>query len=175
MLNRIAAAAAAIVLFALPAAAADVMVMDAYALSSNPKVAAAFMTIENHGDEDRWVVSVRTDVARTAELHTHIMEDGIAKMRPVDAIVAPAHGKAVLKRGGDHVMMMGVGEPLKEGDEFAITLVFDDGSEQVVELTVGDPGETGGMKHDMNHDMKKTGDDAAASGHDHSGGMTSSD
>ena len=128
-------------------------VRDAYARSSNPKVGGAFMVLVNHGDAPVKLVEVRSDVAIAVELHTHVMEDGIAKMRPVEAIEVPAHGEHRLQRGGDHVMMMGVHEPLKQGDVIAVTLVFDDGDTLDVEIPVdNERQDMPGMDHGkMNH------------------------
>ena len=44
------------------------------------------MMLMNHGDVADRLMSVTTPVAEKAALHDHLMEDGIAKMRPVDAI-----------------------------------------------------------------------------------------
>ena len=150
-------AAALAALVALPvltsaALAADVEVRDAYARSSNPKVGGAFMVLVNHGDAPAKLVEVRSDVAAAVELHTHVMEDGIAKMRPVEAIEVPAHGEHRLQRGGDHVMMMGLTAPLAPGDTVAATLVFDDGDTLDVEIPVdNDRQDMGGMNHGQTH------------------------
>ena len=133
---RTLSAAALAALFALPAVAAEVTVRDAYARSSNPKVGGAFMVLVNHGDAPAKLVEARSDAAAKVELHTHIMEDGVAKMRPVEAMEIPAQGEHALQRGGDHVMMMGLTAPLAQGDTVALTLVFDDGEEIAVEIPV---------------------------------------
>lgn len=62
------------------------------------------------------------------------------KMRPVEAISIPAGGMAELKPGGDHVMFMRLSEPLKEGDHFPLTLVFEKAGEFDVTVTVGPVG-----------------------------------
>ncbi|MEO1689628.1 MAG: copper chaperone PCu(A)C, partial [Pseudomonadota bacterium] len=132
-MTRLFAAACAAVfaaqLFASPAVATGLKVMDAYARSSNPKVGAVFMRIMNpSGDADR-LVEVRSSAARRVELHTHEFEDGIARMREVDAIEVPADGMAALVRGGDHVMLLGLTEPLEQGGTVPLTLVFESGAE----------------------------------------------
>ena len=156
------AALAAFVLSALPGFAADIMVEDAYARSSNPKVGGVFFVMRNPSAEPVKLVDARSNVARKTELHTHLMQDGIARMRQVESIEIPAQGMAPLQRGGDHVMLMGLTAPLAQGASFPLTLVFDDGTEQVVEVTVDNerqdaPMDHGKMGHgDMKHDdMKK--------------------
>lgn len=131
-----AAVAALALLSAGAAAAGEITVSDVYARSANPRSGAAFMQIENVGPADR-LVAAKGDVARRIELHTHVMEDGVAKMREVEGgIEIPADGMVVLKRGGLHVMMMGVETPLKDGESFPLTLVFEDAGEIAIDVTV---------------------------------------
>ena len=93
------------------------------------KVAAAFMTLKNDGDEADKLVKAEGDVADRIELHTHIMEkkDGkmIMRMRQVPFMEVPAHGQTVLKPGGLHIMLIGITRDLKPGDTFELTLVFE--------------------------------------------------
>ena len=129
-LKTLAIAAICAVAFALPGLAQSVIsVEDAYARASSPiaKSGAAFMVINNSGDEADRLIGVRTDIARKAELHTHIDDgNGNMSMRKVEGgFVVPANGTHVLKRGGDHVMMMGLTGPLNHGDILRMTLVFE--------------------------------------------------
>ena len=129
-LKTLAIAAIGAVAFALPGLAQSVIsVEDAYARASSPiaKSGAAFMMINNSGDEADRLIGVRTDIARKAELHTHIDDgNGNMSMRKVEGgFVVPANGTHVLKRGGDHVMMMGLTGPLNHGDILRMTLVFE--------------------------------------------------
>ena len=93
------------------------------------KVAAAFMTLKNDGDEADKLIAAKGDVAKDIQLHTHIMEkkDGkvIMRMRQVPFMAVPAHGKTVLKPGGLHIMLIGTTRDLKPGDTFDLTLVFE--------------------------------------------------
>ena len=123
-------------LLAAAAQAGEIAVKDPYARSANAKSAAAFMTIENAGAKERRLVGVRADISRKASLHTMTMQDGVARMRPVDEIAIPAGGAVELKRGGEHVMFMGLKAPLKDGDAIPMTLIFANGEEIEVEVTV---------------------------------------
>jgi copper(I)-binding protein len=86
---------------------------------------AGYVVIENHGAEADRLIAAETRIADHAELHTHIMENDVAKMVPVEAIDVPAGGKAELKPHGFHLMFMGLKQPLAEGDTFPVTLVFE--------------------------------------------------
>lgn len=100
------------------------VVSDAYAISSNPTAGAAFMAIHNPRHEACTLNAVSTPAAARAELHTHTSEGGVMKMQKLDGLTVPAEGDAVLRRGADHVMLMGLTKPLKDGDTVALTLDF---------------------------------------------------
>ncbi len=124
------------------AGAADtVSVQDPYVRLAPPSAPAtgAFMVIKNAGDKDVKVVKADNPVSKATELHTHINEGGVMKMRKVEAIDVKAKGEAVLKPGGLHVMLIELKAPMKEGDSVPITLTFDDGSSKTVDAKVVKP------------------------------------
>ncbi|MGR3801880.1 copper chaperone PCu(A)C [Marinibacterium profundimaris] len=127
-------------LLALPALAQDLTITDAYARASSPvaKSGAAFMVIHNSGDADDRLVAVRSDAAAKTELHTHMdMGEGVMQMREVEeGFAIPAGGMHALQRGGDHVMLMGLTEPMEQGDVITMTLVFETAGEMEVEIPV---------------------------------------
>lgn len=161
-LKNVLLSAAAIVTFALPAFAeshgSPIMIHDAYARSSgmNAMSGAAFMHIMNMGDEADRLISASSDIAKVVELHTHIeAEGGVMQMRRVEGgFAVEAGGMHKLMRGGDHVMFMGLNQPMEHGMTFEVTLVFENAGEVVVEITVDlerKPME-GGMDHGGNGD-----------------------
>lgn len=92
----------------------------------------AFMTIHNPTDKARSVVSAESSAAKIVELHTHIQEDGMMKMRRIEKIDIPAKGHTMLKPGGLHVMLIGLTQPIEEGKPVEITLVFANGERKTV-------------------------------------------
>ena len=145
-------AATAAAAFALPALAGTIVVKDAYARASTPisKSGAAFMVIENTGEAPDRLVGASTDIAAVAELHTHKQAaDGVVKMVAVpEGFPIPAHGMHALKRGGDHVMLMGLKEPLTQGRSFGLTLTFEKAGKVTVTVPV-DLTRGAGMKMNM--------------------------
>ena len=125
----------------LAAAADNVSVQDAYVRLAPPNAPAtgAFMVIKNNGDKDVKVLKADNPVSKVTELHTHLNEGGVMKMRPVPSIEVKAKGQAVLQPGGLHVMMIDLKAPMKEGDVVPITLTFDDGSSKQVDAKVVRP------------------------------------
>lgn len=47
-----------------------------------------------------------------------------------------AHGNLELAPSGDHVMLLGLKQPLKVNEDVDLTLKFDDGTEQVISIKV---------------------------------------
>jgi copper(I)-binding protein len=126
---------------------ATIEVTEAYARAVPPSApnSAAFMVINNHGDADRQLVSAESDVSKVTELHNHINDNGVMRMRQVPQITAPAKGSVELKPGSFHVMLIGLNQPLNEGDEVNLKLTFDDGSEQQLAIKAKK------MMHKMKH------------------------
>jgi len=124
-------------LFAAQAMADSAISVDkAYARAVPPTAAnsAAFMVIHNQGDADRAVVAAASDVSEVTELHDHINDNGVMRMRQVAQIPVPAGGSVELKPGSLHVMLIGLKKPLAEGDQVNVTLIFDDKSEKQVSM-----------------------------------------
>ena len=136
------------------AAAADMVTVDEpYVRLAPPNAPAtgAFMVIKNAGDKDVKVVKADNPASKVTELHTHLNENGVMKMRPVAAIDVKSKGEAVLKPGGLHVMMINLNAPMKEGDVVPITLTFDDGSSKKVDAKVVRPMAAGMPAMDHKH------------------------
>ena len=136
MFRTLSAAALALAATAAAALAADLEALDPYARSANPMSGAAFMVIRNAGPGDERLVAARADISERVELHTHVMEDGVARMREIEAIEVPAGGEARLERRGLHVMFLGLTRPLEDGDRFPLELVFESGRTLEIEVPV---------------------------------------
>lgn len=126
--------------------APDLAVSGAWARATPPGAAngVVFLTLDNPGDTDRAVVSASSPAADHAELHTHQTVDGTMQMRRIERIAVPAHGRATLAPGGDHVMLLGLRGPLEAGGALALTLGTDDGGSLVVTVPIADRAPDGG-------------------------------
>ena len=116
---------------------------------------AAYMTLMNKGNGQDKLLSISTPAARKAELHKHTMEGGMMKMRPVGALAITPGGAAVLQPGGLHVMLLGLTEPLVDGNAFPLTLHFEHAGSIEVKVMIFEPEEAN--HGDMKHDKKNTG------------------
>ena len=96
---------------------------------------AAFMVLKNDADQPVKLVAAASAAAGRAELHTHLHENGVMKMRQVESIEIPAKGEAVLKPGSLHIMLFEVGT-LSEQTPVPLTLTMDDGQKLDLSLPV---------------------------------------
>lgn len=99
-------------------------------------IGAAYVEIKAKDGAADALVSASSPAAGRVELHTHIMDGDVMKMRQVEKIAVPAGGSAVLKPSGDHIMLFDLKAPLKEGDRLPLTLVFEKAGAVNVEATV---------------------------------------
>jgi hypothetical protein len=102
---------------------------------------AAYVTITSP-TADR-LVSASTPVAKKAELHTMSMQGMVMKMRPISGVDIPAGQPVSLKPGGEHIMLMGLNEPLREGQSFPLALDFEKAGPRTVTVTVEKAGANG--------------------------------
>lgn len=102
------------------------------------RAGAAYMLITNGGSIDDRLISVTTDVAATVELHETKNEGGMMAMAPVDGITIPANGRAELKPGGYHVMLIDLTHELKVGETIDLVLEFEQAGELEVTVEVRD-------------------------------------
>jgi copper(I)-binding protein len=113
----------------------------ARATPGNAPNGAAYVTIQSPS-ADR-LVSTSTPVAKKAELHTMSMQGMVMKMRPLSGLDIPAGKPVTLKPGGDHIMLLGLEHPLREGQSFPLTLDFEKAGSRTVTVTVVKAGATG--------------------------------
>jgi copper(I)-binding protein len=118
-------------------------VSDAWARATPAKAenGIAFLTIRSP-TSDR-LVSVSSPVAKKAELNTMEMSGMVMKMRPIASLDIPAGQPVTLKPGGDHVMLLGLNGPLREGQSFPLTLTFERAGAREVSVAVEKPGAAG--------------------------------
>lgn len=153
----------AAVLMLAGAAQAEISVTSPFSRASAPtaKAGAAFLTLNIDAGSDK-LLGGSSPVAEKVELHTHLMDNGIAKMRPVEGGIAVTAGAPTeLKPGGLHIMLIGLKAPLKQGESFPLTLNFEKAGAVTVTVPVQAPGAKAPMAA---HDHGGHGDH---SGHQH--------
>jgi copper(I)-binding protein len=114
----------------------NIDVRDAWARQTLPgqTSSAAYFTIANSGGPDRLVAV--TSPNADASLHSATMDNGVMRMRPLDGLDVPAKAGVELKPGGNHVMLMGLKQPLAAGSTVTLDLRFDKSGERQVQAAV---------------------------------------
>ncbi|WP_141012650.1 copper chaperone PCu(A)C [Nocardioides sambongensis] len=117
--------------------AASLTVTDPWVKATKDEMSAAFGTLVNESDEDITVVGATTSASDTTELHETVQNDdgSMAMQAKEGGFTIPAGGEHVLEPGGDHVMLMGLTEPVEAGTTVTVTFALDDGTTLAVEAT----------------------------------------
>jgi copper(I)-binding protein len=111
-------------------------------------VAAAYFTIANKGSAPDRLISGSVQAASRFEVHRMEMEQGVAKMRPVVGGLEVKPGETVeLKPGSFHVMLLGLKQPLQQGQRVKGTLVFEKAGKVEIEFAVEAIGGPAGHVH----------------------------
>jgi copper(I)-binding protein len=125
-------------LLATPASA-QIEIENAWMRATPPgaKTAAGYMTIRNKSSApDRWM-SAASPLAARVEMHVHIHDGEVMRMRPVKGYDIPANGGLQLKPGDAHLMFVDIERPFKPGEKVPVTLRFERAGEKKVEFRVG--------------------------------------
>lgn len=116
----------------------EIRVSGAFARVNSPaaKVGSAYMTIVNLGDATDRLVGASSETAMRIEFHDiEESDEGVVRMVRIDGGIDLPQGETVqFNRGGRHLMLMGLDRSLSDGDEFSITLMFENAGS--IELTV---------------------------------------
>ena len=132
------------------------------ATAPSQKVGAVFMAITTNGATKDRLIGARSPDAEIVEIHGHSMDNGVMRMRPVDGVVIPAEGEAVLEPGGLHIMLINLKAPLLEETVIPLTLEFEKAGTVEIEVVVEAAGTrkaASATGHGAGHDvMNKTND-----------------
>ena len=120
---------------------------------------AGYLIIHNHTKADDRLIAVKADFARKSEIHEMKLVGDVMKMRPVEGgLLIPAGGMVLLKKGGNHLMFMGLNEQIKHEQNYEITLIFETAGEikinaDTISLSGKASSKTGHADH--NHESHK--------------------
>jgi copper(I)-binding protein len=118
------------------------------------KAGAAYLTLQNAGNDADTLVSAQSPFAEKTQLHETTNDGGVMKMRAVEGGVSVAPGATVaFKPGGYHIMLMGLKQKLDDGQRIPLMLTFAKAGSVQVEVLVDKTGgaeQGAGMAHDQN-------------------------
>ncbi len=129
---------ATLVIFALAACSAQRPPLVASDIDLRPplpgtQMGAGYLTLTNNTEDPIKITKVTSPQYDAVQMHESVVENGIAKMRPLDSVTVPAHGSVTFEPGARHLMLM-----RPTGSGAGVTLHFMAGDSLV--LTVNVPG-----------------------------------
>lgn len=130
----------------------------ARATPGGAKIGAVYLTLINTGSSSDSLLSATTPIADKVQFHSTTEENGVSRMREMRSVDVAPGASVTFGPGGMHIMVVGLKQPLTEGQTFTLTLNFEKAGQEEVTVPVA---KVGAMQH---------GDaDAATQGsHDHS-------
>lgn len=106
------------------------------ALAPGQTRAAVYLRLHNLDARERTIQHVATPIAAVAEVHRHLYEDGVMKMRAVPHPRIAANSELAFEPGGYHIMLIDVAENPAIGSHFPLTLEFDGAEQLVIDVEV---------------------------------------
>ena len=124
--------------------AGDLRIGHPYATPSVPGAGngvAYIARLENTGKQPDRLLRVSTPAAARTEMHTMGVDaGGVMRMRELpDIAIAPGAEIKMRPGQGMHLMLMGLKQPLKEGDSFPLTMEFERAGKVEVKVIVQTP------------------------------------
>lgn len=120
----------------MQAQAGEVQISAAWARATAPGQDSAAVSMHITSRKDANIVAVSSSAASSAEIHSMVHENGMMKMRALDALALKAGQEVALGDDGNHLMLIGLKKPLAAGDSVALTVTvqFADKRKEKVEV-----------------------------------------
>lgn len=135
----------------------------ARATPAGADVGSGYFAIRNLGPEPDRLVGGQTEVARRLEFHISETTNGVVRMRRVERGIEIAPGATVtLGPGGIHAMLVGLHKPLRVGESFSASFIFERAGTVEVSFVVeglnySAPPLKGGAEHEGDHSKNGSG------------------
>jgi hypothetical protein len=113
---------------------------------------AGYLGIANRGGAPDRLMGASSPAADRVELHTHIREGEVMRMREVPSIELPPGQTVTLQPGGLHLMLVRLAQPLRQGETVPVTLRFERAGEVTLDFAIlaagaRGPGAAGPHRH----------------------------
>jgi periplasmic copper chaperone A len=132
----------------------------ARATPAGAQTGAVYMTLINNGTIPDRLLDVTTPAAGSVQIHKVSEENGVSSMRELPTMDMAPGAKVIFKPGDMHAMLVGLKQPLKEGQTIPLTLNFEKAGKVNVVASVAkvgamQGGSMGSMMHAPDGSMKK--------------------
>lgn len=129
--------AALAALAAFPAAADGLRITDPYARVIGPSGAAYFRIANETAQEDTLLSATSPDAGMVMLMNDHADAKGVMKMTDLpDGLTVAAKDARLLASAADHVMLMDLTHPIKQGDTLTLVLTFRHAGQMTLTLPV---------------------------------------
>ena len=118
--------------------AQQIIVSDGYLRATIPgtSISAAYMTIENLGENSVTLTGASSNISPSIEIHQHFMIDGMMKMRKQASFTLNGKDTVLLQPSGLHLMIFDLKKPLLPDELITLTLHFSAQADVVLNLPV---------------------------------------
>jgi len=116
----------------------EIDVRDAYVERAVPgtSVSAGYFDMQNHGDAAIALIGASCDAARAIELHEHVLDGDMMRMRKLDSVSIGAGERVTFAPGGRHLMIFDLDPNARS--PVVIRFTFADHAPVAVEFAVRD-------------------------------------
>ena len=119
-----------------------VLVEDAWVRPADAGMnSAIYLTLLNEGGEADRLLGGETPAAVQLQIHQSRLDDGIMRMRQVEAVDLPRGQEVEMKPGGLHIMLVELKESLAEGGSITLLLRFQRSGTQTLQVPVQSGGD----------------------------------
>ena len=114
----------------------EVKVTKAWTRATAPGQDSASVQLTITSKKDATLIGVESGSAQSGEIHSMVMEGNMKKMRALESLPLPAKTPVTLGADGNHLMLIGLKNPLRAGHKlpFALTVKFADGHTSVIRV-----------------------------------------
>lgn len=115
---------------------------------------AVYFVVENTTAAEETLLGARTPLAERAEIHKTVHEGDMVRMEAAAEVPIPPQDLVAFEPNALHLMLFGLKRLLSAGEEFPLTLVFENAGEVTVTVLVEEPGAMAPMHMspmDMDH------------------------
>lgn len=106
---------------------------------------AVYFLLQNHSADADELTGISSEIAEAVEMHESTMAGDVMQMQHVMSIAVKGKESIEFAPGSLHVMLVGLKQELKPGNEFQITLMFARQADIAVTVQVQETGESNSM------------------------------
>lgn len=117
----------------------DIGIHHPFVTSANPdaSIGVAYLLIHNHSDHVDRLLAASSPAAQRVEIQSGPKADGGSSAEFLaDGVGIPAHDELELAPDGIHLALLGLSQPLQDGDILTLTLIFEKAGEMTFRLPV---------------------------------------